>query len=208
MVHDRIKTAGVEAGNFPRHVAQVLGADHIGRTKGVGQPDQGEVLQPLGHTLAKGDRSGAVLFLDGVEFGRDLGQGVVPGYFPEAPGLALALERFGQPPRLGQPGVAGPALDAGVAPVEWTGRVADDLDDPVAFNGDHQPAAALIHPSAMGDDPLERRIRLFRGHNRPRLGCTSELSERAGPTSRTKQYLLPWSPDHWPPPLPGRSLPD
>ena len=63
-IGNRIEAAGVDARDLPAGVADILGGDDIGRAEDVGQADQDEMLQPLGHADAEPHGPRAVLFLD------------------------------------------------------------------------------------------------------------------------------------------------
>ncbi len=56
----RIKTAGVQAGDFTRCMTNILGGHDIGGPEQVGQAYQGKVLHALGHALAEGNAPGTI----------------------------------------------------------------------------------------------------------------------------------------------------
>ena len=151
----RVEAAGVHAGDLARGVADVLDRHQVGRAEEVGQPDQGEVLQPLGHPLAESHRPGAVGIPDFHQAGGDRLQRFLPGNrLPSALAAAAgALQRLFQPVGVGQALGRNPALVADVAAVQKAVGIALDLDDLVALNPHQQSAAAVVHAGAVGLDP-------------------------------------------------------
>ena len=162
-VGHRIESAGVEAGDLPGRVADILDRRHIGRSEEIGQPDQGEMLQPLGHPLAEGRGPGPVFRADSPQPVGDGRQGLVP-----TDGCPFSLAPFAGPPQgpaqpvgMGQFVRARRPFGTDVAAVEIPVGVAGHPDDPVVPDPYLEGAAAVIHAAAVGSNPgqVVRHIR-------------------------------------------------
>ncbi len=163
-----IKAAGVDSRDFPRSVTDILGRHHVGGPEEVGQPDEYEVLEPLGHAHAEGDGPGAVGIPDPVEgFGR-FRQGVFPGKGGPLPAASFPhpLQGGFEAVRVVQPVRGDDPLGAHVSLVQKPFGIALHLDDPVFLpvHAHQEGAAAVVHPRAVGPHPRDSILLLLLFH--------------------------------------------
>jgi len=152
-----IEAAGMDPGDLSGGVTDVLGGDDVGGAEEIGEADENEMFQPLGHPDAEGDAPGPVLLFDLIQSRRRFRQGVRPGEALPFPRSSLPYPLYGIFEPVGMiEALRGEApFGAGVTPVEVPVGISFNLGDPAVLHADQQGAAAMIPAGAVGLEPFD-----------------------------------------------------